>query len=119
LYTKIKGDYDEFNTACGAPRMGKVVNFSDMQNRQKDYKQLLLELHEYLEEIEEELISRAVNIAIADKWYNWDQSVPVGTRISFDEQMLYGCGDENVSVILDLRNEVDELRKRLMPTGNQ
>ena len=76
--------------------MAKIINFSEMKDRERGYQGQIDDLQGYLEAVEIELFTRALNLACADKWYDWNKSTPVGKKTPLDEEMLYDCGDANV-----------------------
>ena len=85
-------------TASNRSGMGRrgpsaIVDFERRRARVESRAHLVEEAKDLLEVSCEELSRLAFEIALADSWYDWDQTVPVGTAIEIGPGELLSCTD--------------------------
>ena len=89
--------------------MAKVLDFEQYKEDKEAYQDRLDETLEWLDEVAEELLTRCVNLAVADKWKEWDQGIPVGAVFDFDPQALSESGDENIAAMMRVWTAIREI----------
>lgn len=73
-----------------------------------------------LKEKSDELFSTALHLALTGEWKGWEASMPVGTNITFNEEMLFKTGDVFVKDLTKLRMDMlDEAEKIKSYLDNQ
>lgn len=87
----------------------KVINL----NQKNDYKIRLKETFEFLENVEKDLLTEMIELALSDKWKKWSDEQPIGTEFSFTDEMLRDTGDENINMLYDLREELIKITDKL------
>lgn len=90
--------------------MGKVVK---MESYSEAYMQALKEALAGLEQFEQYLFSRSVDILMAGKWKQWSDEQPVGTVFNFRDKEMREAGDRVVDELLDLKDLVRERRRKI------
>lgn len=98
--------------------MGKVIKITTDYKSTEQYRSMLTNAIEKLEDIEENLNSLIVNLATAGKWKEWSDSIPVGGTFKFTEEMLKDTGDNNINDIAGLLDEVIRVKERIKTAGN-
>ncbi|HSV97544.1 MAG TPA: hypothetical protein VLM75_11510 [Spirochaetota bacterium] len=48
-------------------------------------------------------------LAVRGPWRDWDKTVPAGTTINIDDEMLKDSGDKTISALMGLKERIDEL----------
>jgi hypothetical protein len=92
----------------------KVINLRD----KNDYNNRLKETFEFLEKVENDLVTEMINLAISGKWKKWSDEQPIGTEFSFTDEILKDTGDENINILCDLREELIKITERLTKANN-
>jgi hypothetical protein len=87
----------------------KVINLRE----KNDYNNRLKETFEFLEKVENDLVSEMINLAISGKWKKWSDEQPIGTEFSFTDEILKDTGDENIDMLCELREELINITERL------
>ncbi len=82
------------------------------------YKETLTKTIAYLKELEEELWSKALGLAMTGKWKEWNKSMPEGSVMQFDWGMLSNTGDKCVDEMLAFISQVEDVRLDLMQRNN-
>ena len=98
--------------------MGKVIKITTDYKSTEQYRSMLTNAIEKLEDIEENLNNLIVNLATAGKWKEWSDSIPVGGTFKFTEEMLKDTGDNNINDIAGLLDEVIRVKERIKTAGN-
>ena len=83
-----------------------IINLENRLKSAREYTKCLGEIIGELAATEEELSSAAINLAVLDKWREWNESMPVGSEYTFTDEMLYGAGDSNIRVLMNLRDSI-------------
>jgi len=73
------------------------------------YNELLKAAVEKLSVMSSDLFDMAVKLALSGSWKEWSDSVPVGTELHVDDEMLLSSGDDTVRKITELSVMIDEL----------
>ncbi len=60
----------------------------------------------------------AVNLAVLDKWKEWDSEQSIETISNFSGDILRDIGDKNVDAILELREKLLETINKLKKITN-
>ena len=87
----------------------KVINLRE----KNDYNNRLKETFDFLEKVENDLVTEMINLAISGKWKKWSDEQPIGTEFSFTDEILKDTGDENINILCDLREELIKITERL------
>jgi len=85
-----------------------IIDFKKKKDNQ-EYNELLKECSGELAEISSRLFDMGVKLALAGKWKEWSDSVPVGTMMNFNDEMLLDSGDETVQRVVELSIDVENL----------
>ncbi|MBI2091544.1 MAG: hypothetical protein HYT75_00920 [Deltaproteobacteria bacterium] len=92
----------------------------NQKNNNTDYLKKLETATGDLKQMSDKLFDMALHLALTGKWNNWEESMPIGTTTTFNEEMLFKTGDEFISNLtrlrMDLLSEVDRIKSYL---GNQ
>lgn len=70
-----------------------VIDLASRRARVENRARLVESAQEILDSSCEELSRLAFEIALADAWYDWDQTIPAGTRIEIGPEELLSCTD--------------------------
>ena len=62
-----------------------------------------------MDEVAEEIMTRCINLAVADRWKEWDQEIPPGTVFNFDPQALTESGDQNIAAMMRVWTAIREI----------
>lgn len=88
--------------------LGKVI-----QLHSELYRNQIEETKTRIEKFAEDLISDALNIASYGKWQQWNETMKDGVSYHFSEEMLWATDDLNIHTVLNIRNTVLEMMKRI------
>lgn len=83
--------------------MTKII---DLNNRNK-YQEELGDALKYLDQIKRELTTRALHLAIADKWKEWNKKQKTGAVVQFSNDALLDIGDKNIDALIELTKNID------------
>lgn len=89
--------------------MTKII---DLNNRNK-YQEELDGALKYLDQIKRELTTRAIHLAIADKWKEWDNKQKTGAVVQFSNNALQDIGDKNIDALIELTENIDTVQEVL------
>jgi hypothetical protein len=70
------------------------------------YAELLRGVRQRLEELDEDILGDASQLAMAGAWEEWADAQPVGAEVHVTEQMLLECTDPNVHGLVRLAHAV-------------
>ena len=87
----------------------------DLEERRKwfvAYERSVAEAEELIEEMTDDLFTAAVNIAMNGPWREWNESVPEGTEVELNSEMLKDSGDDRVVAIIDLMYQAERISFR-------
>lgn len=89
--------------------MAVIYDFQELRKRVRAHKEAVEEAANFLDKTVYELTDLAINIAVSDAWYEWDQNVPEGTVMDFSPGVLSSCPDRNVKKLAALIEAVEEI----------
>ena len=89
--------------------MGKIVDIKKKLKQNNEYRDHIDTVLDDLQKMGEDLLSMALDLALADRWREWKDTMPIGASFGFHDEMLYHTGDEQVDGIMNLRDHVYEL----------
>ena len=76
-----------------------VISLVGHRQRSERYAKALRETRGAIEELREELFSKAVDLATAGPWSEWSDAQPVGAVATFSWQGLAHTGDPNLTAL--------------------
>lgn len=89
-----------------------IIDLAERRKRVDNRSRLVEQARILLETSGEALAAIAFEIALSDSWYDWDQTIPPGTRIEIGPEELLSCTDHSVrhiaSVIIAIQNAIGE-----------
>jgi hypothetical protein len=100
--------------------MGKIYNFKQFsepynitkENYMEELHNTLKTLGEFYDKIEGHMI----NLAVRDKWKEWNDTMKEGDVFNFSEEMLADTGDKNIDDLFNLfektYNIIETISKR-------
>jgi hypothetical protein len=77
------------------------------------YQEEINETINYLKEVEETLIGRLVNLAMAGKWKKWSDEQITGSTVEITEEMMRNTGDSNIEQIIPLIDLTVKIKNEL------
>jgi hypothetical protein len=95
--------------------MGKVIILEQYQNKHLAYKEELKLIRSELKELDERLMTSAINIAAQGEWYEWSEKQGEGAYFEFDTEMLTHCDDVKVQALLALKDLLQSTINALKP----
>jgi hypothetical protein len=90
--------------------MGKIYNFKEHEKKittsREFYMEELYRTLESLKKTYDEIQGHMINLAVRDKWKEWNADKPGGFEFSFSDEMLADTGDENINDLFVLYENV-------------
>ena len=90
--------------------MGNVYNFKHFAEKYSITKELYMdELYGVLKtlgEFYDKIEGHMINLAVRDKWKEWNDTMKDGDVFNFSDEMLANTGDKNVDDLFILRDNV-------------
>ena len=87
--------------------VGKLFNIDDFRlpswKNSESYRSALNSVLERLAETSSDILSACFGMAVAGTWREWDATVPVGTEIAVDDEMLMDTGDTTITALIKLK----------------
>lgn len=83
-----------------------MTRIIDLNNRNK-YHEELDDVLKYLDQIKRELTTRAIHLALADKWKEWDNNQKTGAVVQFTNSALLDIGDKNIDALIELTENIE------------
>lgn len=93
--------------------MSKIIKIKSDYKSTPEYRAVLTNTIEKLDNINADLHSLIVNLATAGKWKKWSDNISEGEVFYFTEEMLKDTGDNNVDGIAELLDEVIKLKEKI------
>ena len=93
--------------------MGKLIKLSKYTDQTQLYRIMLSMIRDELSEMEDSLMTCAINMATSREWYEWSERKCEGACFEFDSEMLSHCNDVNVQALLQLKAKVNLTSTRL------
>ncbi len=93
--------------------MSKIIKINTDYKATPEYRSALTDSVELLNNIEFDLQNLIVNLATTGKWKEWSDSIPVGSKFDFTEEMLKDTGDNNVNELAGLLENILILKEKL------
>lgn len=87
--------------------MGEIVRIGEHAKRREAYRRQCREARRLLEVAEEKIATCALNLACADRWREWNETVPSGTVMPSPRAALRDCGDPRVAALVDVVEAVE------------
>jgi hypothetical protein len=92
--------------------VGKLFNIDDFRlpswKNSESYRSALNSVLERLAETSSDILSTCFGMAVAGTWREWDATVPVGTEIAVDDEMLMDTGDTTITALIKLKKRIDD-----------
>lgn len=103
----------ELNCTTGSQKTRKAIitSFEAHAARRARRTEAIQEAAETLDICVQDITTAAINIAMSDTWYDWDQAVPHGTTMEFGPDILSTCPDPSVRALADLLALVMDYRE--------
>lgn len=89
--------------------MAKIIPLG----KDKDYLEHIQDTLNKLQEMEEDIITAAINTASKDKWKEWNKQFVAGDEFFFTDEMLKECEDQNVKDLAALADEIRETKREI------
>ena len=77
------------------------------------YEKELAKTKEELEEFEQNLFTRMLNLMMSGELNEWSQNSPIGDKIEIDITLLEASDDKNVQLLLGLHTQTMKVLKEL------
>ena len=88
--------------------MGEMISLADWRERSDARDAAVQSAVEQLDELQQTLISAAMNIACAGIWREWDEATPEGTVVRVGAHSFVGCGDRVAELLGSLAGRIQE-----------
>jgi hypothetical protein len=85
----------------------QIIDFEQARNAYSRYDQAVREARRIAAEVQERLVTAAINVATTGPWREWDASIPEGTMMQFDPDSLAACGDPTVAQLVLAADALD------------
>lgn len=89
--------------------MTKVIDLDDKHK----YRQKINDIKQYLAQVEVELTTLAINLAMISEWKEWDDKQKNGMIAEFSDQSLRETGDENIQALVELKIQLRNTNDKL------
>jgi len=86
--------------------MTKMINFK----KKIEYQKSLLETLDYIENIKNQLIGKMIDLAMLDKWQEWNKKQEEGAIFEFTEEMLKNTGDKNIDKLCEIIDKLEMVK---------
>ena len=93
--------------------MSKIIKINTDYKATTEYRSALTDSIEWLNNIEFDLQTLIVNLSTTGKWKEWSDSIPIGAKFDFTEEMLKDTGDNNVNELAGLLENIIILKEKL------
>lgn len=91
---------------------GTIIELDDYRQRlwEKNgpYRSALRGILDRLSEASSDIQEACFMMAVAGPWRDWEATVPVGTQIAIDDEMLLDSGDEQITALILFKQRIDD-----------
>ena len=87
----------------------QIIDFEQARNAYSRYDEAVREARRIAAEVQERLVTAAINVATTGPWREWDASIPEGTVMQFDPDSLAACGDPTVAQLVLVTDALEEI----------
>lgn len=98
--------------------LNDIAQLKKSLKTQGKYDAVLKEIVEQLNRTQEILFNSAVYLALTGVWQEWEKTIPVGTTVTFYEEMLLETGDSTIDKIMELRKKVTDVINSIPSTAS-
>ena len=86
----------------------KEIRFQDKRDMLEKYETRLKEIKDAVTTHAAEMRDCCFDLAMLKAWKKWDETIPLGTVVEFNDDMFLESGDENVTALMELVLAMEE-----------
>ena len=74
------------------------------------YQKKLSEIMETVTDLGDEIYDGMFELAILDKWKDWDEKQPIGAELYVTDDMLRNTGDKNIDLLWEILDKIMDVK---------